>query len=115
MTIQQSVYTALTSLVGGRVHPSVAPDQQTLPFIVYNRVSSVPTTTLADGQPIQQTRMQVDIYAATYSAAQALADQVRDALIGSPLYGVQLMEFDGFEEDIKVFRVVHDYSFWHAT
>jgi hypothetical protein len=42
--------------------------------VVYARVSSAPENTLADGAPIENTRLQVDCFDTTYAAAVALAE-----------------------------------------
>lgn len=111
--IQETVYTALQSLVGGRVYPNVAPDKPTAPYIVYSRVASSPENTLADGQPIQQTRLQVDIYDKTYAGVQTLAESVLTAMTGATVKAIQLLEQDQYEQDVKLHRVIHDYSIWH--
>jgi hypothetical protein len=119
--IQETVFTALAPLVQGKCYPSIAPDHTTPPYLVYTRVASTPENTLADGQPIQQARLQIDIYAQGYAAAQALAGQVEAAMIGlnnaAPAPDgrgvVMLLELDEFEADLKYHRIIHDYSIWH--
>jgi len=111
--IQEAVFTALTSLVAGRVHPNVAPDSVVAPYIVYARVASAPETTLANGQPIQQTRLQVDVYDKTYAGVQTLAGQAITALTSAPVSAVQLLEQDQYEPDVKLHRVILDFSIWH--
>jgi len=121
--IQELVYTALAPLVASAVYPGVAPDGTLPPYIVYSRVSSVPENTLDPTQPIQQTRLQVDVYGATYVAAQQLAAAVTAAMLGlntaaGPPTGVsvvQVLELDQYEGDIKYHRVIQDYSLWHYT
>jgi len=112
--IQETVYTALQSLVSGRVYPQVAPDKPTAPYIVYARVASSPENTLSSGQPIQQTRLQVDIFDKTYAGAIALAEQVIAAMTGATVNAIQILEMDQYEPDVKLHRVVHDYSIWHT-
>src|SRR5574340_121579 len=111
--IQETVFSALSGLVAGRVYPSVAPDGAVAPFIVYQRVGSSPENTLADGQPVQQTRMQIDAYATTYAAAQTLAQQIEAAMTAAPVSGIQIMDMDGYEADVKLHRVTQDYSIWY--
>jgi len=111
--IQEQVFTALSPLVSGRVYPAVAPNNVTVPYIVYLRVASTPENTLADGQPIQQTRLQVDVYDKTYLGAQTLAEQVKTALTAPPVNAVQILEQDQYEPDVRLHRVIHDYSIWH--
>ena len=44
--IQQDIFTALSTLAGGRVFPNIAPNNVQKPYVVYARVSSAPANTL---------------------------------------------------------------------
>jgi hypothetical protein len=111
--IQEQVFSALAPLVSGRVYPNTAPDKPTTPYIVYTRVASTPENTLDDGQSIQQTRLQIDIYDKTYAGVQALAQLVEAALTVAPIGAIQLLDQDQYEPEVKLHRVIHDYSIWH--
>jgi len=109
--IQEQVYAALSPLVSGRVYPSVAPNNVTAPYIVYFRVASTPENTLADGQPIQQTRLQVDVYDKTYLGPQTLAEQAKPALTAPPVKAIQILAHAPYAPAVRLHRVIHDYSF----
>jgi Protein of unknown function (DUF3168) len=116
MMLQEDICTTLGSVssLGGRVYPNVAPDKPTTPYAVYTRVASVPTNTLADGQPIQQTRLQVDYYATSYSAVQSAALAGQAALLSAFPSMTQQLDQDLYEAEVKLHRVMHDYSVWHT-
>lgn len=87
-TIETALYSILANnagvaaLVGTRIHPNEAPDNATVPFIVYSQVSGSSDlamdgpTGAADGQ------WQFSCWAATKTGATVLAEKVRLALSG---------------------------------
>lgn len=111
--IQEQVVTALGLIAGGRVFPNIAPNNTQAPYLVYLRVMATPENTLADGIPINNTRLQIDCFEATYSGAQALAASVKAALIASSISHVLLSEQDQFEVEALLHRVILDFSIWH--
>lgn len=112
MTIETTIYTALSSLASGKVYPLVAPEKITAPYIVYSRISSTPENTLDGGATIDLVRIQVDTYANTYSAVKSLAESVRSALEGSAAKATLQTDQDLFEPDLKVYRISQDYYCW---
>ena len=111
--IQEDVFSALSSVVGGRVYPNIAPNNVPKPYVVYARVSSSPENTLGDGSPIDNTRLQVDCYDNTYAQAVALAEAVKAAFKASAITHLLLQEQDQFESDALLHRVILDFSLWH--
>lgn len=114
MTIETSIYTALSSLAAGKVYPLVAPEKVTAPFIVYSRLASIPENTLDGGSTIDLIRIQVDTYANTYSAAKSLAESVRSAMEGALVKGTLQTDQDLFEPDLKFYRISQDYYVWQT-
>jgi hypothetical protein len=110
--IEQSLFTALSGLAGGRVYPLTAPDSPTKPFIIYQNIANTPEVTLANGVPINNTRMQIDCYDKTYAAVKALAVSVQAAMAAASFTNVPLMNQDLYEQDVKLYRVQLDYSLW---
>ena len=111
--IQQDIFTALSGVAGGRVFPNIAPSNVQKPYVVYARVSSAPENTLADGAPIENTRLQVDCFDTTYAAAVALAETVKAAIKSSAITHVLLLEQDQFEPEALLHRVILDFSIWN--
>jgi hypothetical protein len=72
-----------------------------------------PENTLADGAPIENTRLQVDCFDTTYAAAVALAETVKAAIKSSAITHVLLLEQDQFEPEALLHRVILDFSIWH--
>lgn len=113
MTIEDQIYTLLGALVANRAYPLTAGDTPVAPYIVYQNIANTPEVTLADGVPINNTRMQFDVYDKTYEGAKALAAQVVTAMAGSAITNVPLMNQDLYEPEVRLYRVQMDYSIWY--
>ena len=87
MTIEQDLFSRLTAhaglsaLLSTRLYPLLAPQDATLPYATYQRISSPVLHTFARGAPATQARFQFDVYAASALSAQQVATQLRTALI----------------------------------
>lgn len=110
--IEETLKTTLSSLVAGRVYPLIAPNKPTVPFIIYQNIANTPEVTLADGIPINNTRMQIDCYDKTYAGAKALAVSIQIAMAAASFINVPAMSQDLYEADVKLYRVQQDYSLW---
>lgn len=110
MSILTDIKTAVGALVSGRCYPLNAPEKPTAPYAVYFQVANAPEVTMETAIPIENTRVQVDVYAKTYAEAQTLAGATRTAMMG--LGAVPLLHADLFEQEVKLYRVVQDFSIW---
>lgn len=115
MTIEQNLFTALSSLASSRVYPLMAPEKVATPYIVYTKVAATPENTLDGGASIDLVRMQIDIYESNYSSAKSLSDAVRSALEGVSIKAAMQSEFDFFEPDLHIYRVSQDYLIWKRS
>lgn len=83
------VVQSLGYLVEGRIFPAPRSDadDQTVPYITYQTISSVPVNTLDGYTGHDRVRVQVDVHTATLSDAEILMHRVKNALnnsAGSP-------------------------------
>ena len=116
MSIQTDLRALIGSLVADRAYPVAAPDSPVAPYLTYQRVSAVPENVLSGNggaAPLMNTRLQIDVYATTYSEAQAKAQAIKDALQGWAIQNVTNSEQDLYEDDVKLHRVMIDISTWH--
>jgi hypothetical protein len=114
--IEKDIFDELKSLVGNRVYPLVAPQNVTLPFIIYTRISNTPQNVIEGGSTIDQVRIQVDTYASTYDGVKTTSLQVRDAMISSSAFKASMqMEQDFFETEVDYYRVSQDFYVWERT
>ena len=110
--IEETLFTTLSALAGGRVYPLIAPDSPIKPFIIYQNIANTPEVTLANGVPISNTRMQIDCYDKTYAAVKAFAAAVQAAMTSATFTNVPLMNQDLYEQEVKLYRVQLDFSIW---
>lgn len=81
--MQEALTTILSSVAGGRRYWVRVPQSLSIrPYIVLNRVSGNRDYHMAGASGYVQSRVQVDVYAETYSSAQTTVRAVRDAVSG---------------------------------
>lgn len=112
----KAIYGLLSSLASGKVYPGIAPEETQPNFIVFRKVSTVPTDD-HDGQPNDVERWQIDIVSKTYAGMITLADSVKSALNNQTgtLSGVNVVslrfadEQDFWDGNPDFFRRSQDY------
>ena len=111
----QAVVTALQGAFGSSVFAQVAPDQTAGPYAVFTRVSTTPGTTLESGSPLRNTRLQVDVYSKTYAEVISLSAQAETAILALayPIGAIAISASDDFEPDVKLHRIINEFSIWH--
>ncbi len=72
----------VSAIIGTRMHPNVAPQGETLPYVVYTRITAANSShgISLDRGGLREILFQVNCYAATYSEIDALADAIRLAV-----------------------------------
>jgi Protein of unknown function (DUF3168) len=120
--ITQDLYTMLQTAAtpaSNRVFPLVGESPITAasyPFVTWQRLASpVDNVLAANGSPpINHTRFQVDCYDLTYRGAKALADAVIAAFAAWTVQNVLVSSpEDFFEDQIRAYRVLLEFSVWH--
>lgn len=86
MTLDEAIFTALsahtgiTAIAGDRSYPVEAPQSAVAPYVVWQRVSTVPINSHDGPAALDQTSVQFACYAETFTAANDLRNAVRSAL-----------------------------------
>ena len=119
--MEETITALLANVAGGRRHWVRAPQAAARPFIVLNRISGTRDYTMQGPSGYVQSRVQVDVYAETYTSAKATARQAIAALSGvrtGSVLGVFLdAERDLTSEDAgtvkHLFRVSLDFNIHH--
>lgn len=116
-SVQEALFAQLAAAVAGRVYPLVAPDGAAMPYLVYQRVANTVANVLAGNgsPPIDNSRIQIDVWAASYASAQATARTAKDLLLAWSVQNVLVQELDQYEPQTKRYRVILDYSVWSAN
>jgi hypothetical protein len=104
------VFNALKHLADGRVFISPRPESadQTVPYITHQMISRVPINTLDGYTQHDRVRVQIDVYAQTYSDAELLMHRVKMSInnaSGAPIIDA---EQSAYEYDAKLHRVTVD-------
>lgn len=101
---------AAIQLVVGKCYPMVAPEKPVVPYAVYFQIANAPEVTTNNMVPIENTRFQVDVYAKTYGQVQSLAADIRAAMLD--MGAVPNVAQDLYEDEVKLYRVMQDFSIW---
>jgi hypothetical protein len=114
-TIEEQLFATLNAAVPGSVYPVVAAQDVPMPYVVYRTMPS-PVANVLDSQtpPLDNTVFELDCWGRSYADAVNLAATVLAALQGWSILGVQKNSMhDLYEEDVKAFRRVFEFSVWH--
>jgi len=118
VTIPSLIYQELRALVSDRVYPNRFPQGNALPVwpaIRYTIVFSDPAASICGTDPdvaADDTRVQIDIVAETYSGMRTLKANVITALDATdPPSKREPGGFETFDEETRTHRAVLDYTF----
>lgn len=114
MSVQSTFYSTNQAVFGGKLYSNVAEEGAVAPYGVFARVVGTPENNLSGYAGITKTVMQLDIWAATHSAALALAAAVRVAMDASAMQQTCEMEHDFYEPDVKLHRVIQEFTISHT-
>ena len=120
MTIADDIYTELTTDVavgaeiGDRAHRGDLPQTVTLPAITYTRISSTPINDLSGENTTRNSRYQIDCYAISNSAADALGELVKTAMENATAFtSIRIAHVELHDIDALQYRTVQDFSIWY--
>jgi hypothetical protein len=102
----------VTALVGTRISPLLRTQDLSLPAITLQRITLSPTNQFSGDGNLDQARVQVDCYGATYSDARGVAGAVRIAMKAVPI--LMTLETERFDEPPNpgVYCVTQEYEVW---
>lgn len=72
-------YSGLSALVSNRIYPNPAPQNTAAPFVTYFQVSKTRFSGFGSDTTLREARFQFDAYAATFSEARAVSEQIEAA------------------------------------
>jgi hypothetical protein len=110
--LQEDLKTAIGAVASGRVYIGQALDGVSKPYVVFFRVTNVPSNTLNSGAPLSNTIFQIDCYDKTYAGANSVKEAVKAALTAWAVKNLVLSEQDVYEADVKLHRITLDVSVW---
>jgi len=101
---------AVAALVGNRVRPVHLRQGDPFPAIVYTRISTEPVNDLDGHGGLDNCRFQIDCYSEGYQELRNLAAAVKTAMNAAG--HLQAGDRDLYESDLKLHRVILDFSIW---
>jgi hypothetical protein len=119
-------FAGLTALVGTKIYPVVMPQGTVLPAVTYRRTAGPRVQNLAGSSGLARPVIAVDVFAASYSSAKAIGEQVRLALSDQGgswgsctvqncvFLGDRDVADDLEQEAPSVYRVSLEFEVWHA-
>lgn len=121
-TLEQSMYSqltgysALSALVGTRVHPLVLDPDGDLPQVLYQRISAVREQAFGQSTKGTTARFQFTVWAdgaSAYTSARAVMTEVRNALVGWTWNSNKVevyfdADIDDYDAETRLFRVIQD-------
>lgn len=115
MSLEESLYALLGPLVEGRCTPDITDDIPVYPLIVYQGAGGV-AVDFSEQKPADNdnARVQVWVWCHSRMEASALARQVRDVLLASPLKVKTLGAAVSDTNDVlKIYGARTDFSIWY--
>lgn len=112
-TLIEDLQALLNPLAAGGARYAInQAEPPTYPFIVFQRIVSSANVNLSSASDLQNTRVQIDIYALKISEATAIETALEAAFAASSITNVPISSQDFYEDAVKAFRISKDYSVW---
>lgn len=112
-SVQQALTgsSALVAIVGTRITQSIAPEDQTRPYVVWWIASAAPENNLSDRPEEDDQRMQVDCWSPNQPQCRQMMQAASDACeaIGHIVFG----PWSDYEPETKLFRWSFDLEVWN--
>lgn len=115
-TLIEDIQALLNPLaVGGCWYMLNDQEPPTIPFIVFQSISSTTNNTLQGPSNLQNTRIQIDVFGYRTSDVTAVSNAIESALFASNIGNIQLSTQDLYESEVKLSRRTMDYSVWSTN
>lgn len=103
---------SVTEICDQRIYPMTIPQDVELPAVVFQRVSTTPTTSVDGDTELDNVRLEVSCYAPTLLEAKQLSVAVRAAVNASDMSAVPVMMIDMQDPETKSYRTIVDFNIW---
>lgn len=113
MTVEASIFTALSGLCSNRVFPDVAPFGTALPYITYTQVGGEAFSHMAKTVPDKQIgRFQFNVWGTARSACSTLMEQIETALVTATAFQARPVSAPTsiYDSDMALYGAMCDYS-----
>jgi hypothetical protein len=108
------VLNAIGALAAGCVYPDIAPDNSGRPYITFQAVGGQSPNFLDGKADIQNTRMQINVWANARMEAIDLVKNVGQLLTGAPVNGVPISApVSSYDPVAKLYGSKQEFSIWY--
>lgn len=117
MSYEKPLVALTKPILPGGLHPNVAPEKCPRPYGVFTEIVSPTEKTLDGNVPIQNSIVQIDIWAPTYAQAKACGESMEAAIKAAneadTLTAVQLSRRGRFDAETRLHGFMYEFSFWY--
>jgi hypothetical protein len=82
------------------------------PYITFQRIVSTDNVTMTGPSNLQNTRVQIDVFSLRISEVDAMVTAMDALFLASPIQNVPIAQSDGYEDAVKAYRIMREYSVW---
>lgn len=100
---------------GGVFYGANTTEPPTYPYIVWQRITSTTNVSMGGASATQNTRIQIDIMSQTIPEATAIETALETAFAASSIVNVPISSQDIYEDLVRAFHVMKEYSIWAAN
>ena len=112
-TLIEDIQALLNPLAAGGAWYAVnTSEPPVFPYIVWQRIVSTSNNTFAGPSDLQNTRIQIDVYALKVSDMSAIETSIEVVMAGASIKNVLLSSEDLYESELRAYRCSKDYSVW---
>lgn len=112
MSIERTIYTALSGFADGRVFPDIGPEGVARPYITWTQIGGRVINPIANEPPGKRNAtIQVNVWADTRLTAAELSLDIEDAIRaigGRPLAA----SISLYEPDTKLYGTIQEFTIW---
>ena len=112
MTLKSDLQAVLNPLASGGAWDKVAAQGTAPPYITWQMIVSPANVSFGGASNLQNTRVQIDVYARTGADTEALAKAIATAMAAASFKNVPLSVQEFYEPEVKLHRISLDYSLW---
>ena len=114
MSLETSLQTLLNPLASGGAFQDVAGQSPVAPYIVWQQVVSTTNNNMLGASNMQNTRLQIDIYAPTGTQRSTIEAAVISAMAAASFTNVQISSQSMYEPETRLYRRMLEFSVWSA-
>lgn len=121
MSLESKIYsvlsgaTALTALTTDHIYPQNIPQGITTPAVVYTRIGGIRVYDLQRYSTLENPTISIEIYTSSIDERRAIGDEIITAMENALQFKALAITapYDDYNDDIKTYRRVIDFSVWH--